>query len=135
MTLRTQIESDVAEVFLVADDFAETVTYHPAGGGGSRSVVAVVEEIGAMPDANTGLTSQETIHVVCSREPALENSDGDAINGIDNPQLGDGLRRANDPDDKMYAWTGEKLDVDDYCWTLVYTRNIVIKHGGNFQPR
>lgn len=42
MTLKTQMQADLASVFYNTDDFAETVTYTPAGGAGI-SVVAIID--------------------------------------------------------------------------------------------
>ena len=131
MTLRTQIESDVSNVLMEADDFAETITYCPANGGSDREIVAIVEEVGTFPNDESGIRSVEVLHVTVSRNRDDEATDGTAIGGIDDPQLGDGLRRENDPSHKFYAYSGEKSDVDDYCWMLTFTREFVVRHGGN----
>lgn len=135
MTLRTLMESDVAEVFLQGDDFAEACTYCPAGGGANRTVYAVVEERGAYQSDETGLANTEILAVMVSRDPDTTNADGTALGGIDDPQLGDGLRRASDQADKFYAYSGEKEDVDDYAWTLIFTRDVIVRHGGSYQAK
>ena len=133
MTLRATIESDVSNVLLVTDEFAEVVTYYPVNGP-QRSVRAIVEEMGATVDQTHGLASVETILVTVSRDRTATNDDGATVGGIDTPQLGDGLKRAGDGPDKLYAWSGDKSDVDDYAWQLTFTRNVIIKHGGSWQP-
>jgi len=135
MTLREQIESDVANVLMEGNDFAEAVTYYPAGGGASRTVYAIVEEVGTMASDDSGLAGTETIHVTVSRDADATDADGNVKNGIDDPQLGDGLRRPGDAADKGYSYTGEKSDVDDYAWSLIFVRHVILKHGGKFQPR
>lgn len=42
MTLKASIKSDVVSIFLVTDDFAESVVYHLKGGG-TRSIKAIVD--------------------------------------------------------------------------------------------
>lgn len=135
MTLRELIASDVTDVLMVADDFAEVITYYPAGGGSARSVYAIVEEAGTIRDDDHGLSSTETIHVTVSRDADDTATDGTQVNGIDDPQLGDSIRRANDLPDKQYSYTGDKNDVDDYSWSLVFVRQVMLKHGGKWQPR
>ena len=135
MTLRAQITSDVHNVLLEADDFAETVTYYPAGGGASRSVVAIVEELGSIVDENTGIASRENISVTVSRDVDAVADDGTTLNGIDDPKLGDGLVRSGDDASKGYSYTGDKENVDDAAWQLIFTRHVIIRHGGNHQPR
>lgn len=135
MTLRTQIANDLTDVLLVTDDFAEAVTYSPADGGATRTVYAIVEEIGSLVDGDHGLSATETIQVTVSRDADATDSDGNTKNGIDNPQLGDAIRRPGDSADKCYSWTGEKSDVDDAAWQLTFVRHVMLKHGGSFQSR
>lgn len=133
MTLKELIESDVADVFMNTADFGETVTYSPAGGGGSRTLVAIVDEGGTFQSDETGLGQTEVIHVTVSRNRSDETTDGVAVGGIDDPQIGDCIRRENDPEDKGYAYSGDKEDVDEFCWTLIYKRSFVLQHGGGRQ--
>ncbi len=134
MTLKELIESDVADVFMNTDDFAEDVTYYPAGGGASRTVSAIVDEDGTFQTDDTGLARTEVIHVTVSRNRNDETTDGVAVGGIDNPQIGDCIRRENDPDDKGYSFSGDKEDVDEFCWVLIYKRSFTVQHGGVRQP-
>lgn len=135
MTLRELIASDVANVLLEGDDFAEGITYYAAGGGPPRTVYAIVEEVSTLRDDETGLAATETIHVTVARDADAEDDEGNVKNGIDNPQLGDSIVRPGDAADKGYSYTGDKSDVDDAAWSLVFVRHVILKHGGSFQSR
>lgn len=69
MSLATQIQSDVSDVFLNTSDFAESVTRYPLGATGSpESVTAVFAERDASQDTTRGDDNNRTatIHVASS---------------------------------------------------------------------
>ena len=98
---------------------AETGTYFPKTGG-SREITVWLDEDGNLPDAITGLVSREWCVFEVKRH---------ATEGIDNPQPGDGFRRAGDAEDKLYAFTGEKSDITPYRWRLRFERNVPFSIG------
>lgn len=57
MTFKTRVASDVKDVFLNADEFAETITYTPHGGA-AQTINAIVIRDPAEPDEG-GLGGQE----------------------------------------------------------------------------
>jgi hypothetical protein len=126
VTLREQITTDVSTVFLNEEDFAESCTYIPKGCA-SRTITAVVDELGSFVENNLGKRSEEFIDVFVSRS---------STTGIDEPQLGDAFYRTEvdeETPDKGYSYTGEKSDVDENAWTLRFKRKIPYKTGGTRQ--
>lgn len=120
MTLREQIAADVAAVHINTADFAESLTYVP-NGGTARTISGVVDEGGDFAEQQHGIDEVETLEVFVSR---------DSTTGIDDPQLGDRVRRAIDSDAKWYSYSGRKTDVDESAWTLIFERRVADKHGG-----
>jgi len=123
VTLREQIAEDVSSVHINTDEFAETLVYRPDGGT-PRTVAGVVDEEGDFPDLQTGRNSVEIIDVFVSR---------DSTTGIDAPRFGDAISRTSDGtgvDAKWYSYSGQKMDVDEFAWTLRFTRAVPSKHGG-----
>ena len=125
MTLKAQIEADVDAVFLQTDDHAETCTYFP-NGGNSRSIVAVVDEDSTDTDEGMDMWRVERLQVFVSR---------DADDGISDPQLGDGIRREDDTDDKVYSYAGIRSEADQFAWTLDFTRKVPLERGGHRMQR
>lgn len=125
MSLREQIESDVEGVFLNTDDFAETCTYYPAGGGDPLEVSAVIDEDGDSNEQGRELTDATTLMVFVSRDP---------LTGISNPRKGDRLRRENDQEDRLFAYQGPDggptTEADQFAWTLRFARNLRHELGG-----
>jgi hypothetical protein len=77
MTLHDLIESDAATVFCNTNDFAETVTYYPRGGG-SRSINAVVsrEQIATFgPDGGQINLPSFQVHVANSATTGISSSE------------------------------------------------------------
>lgn len=123
MTLREQIESDIASVFLNTDDLAEACTYYPRAGG-AREIVCDVQKSVQMRDEPTGLVRKEVVSVWVSKS---------ATTGIDKPQIGDALKLSGD--DKLFAYAGEPSEEDEFSWTLTFERFSHVERGGNRQAR
>jgi hypothetical protein len=126
MTLRAQITSDVADVFLNNEDFAETLYYKPKDGD-QRTLTCVVDEDDDYQDTETGIMHKRVLSVFASRS---------ATTGIDSPQLGDRISRAIDgtgDDAVWYAFAGNVTDIDENAWTVKFQRETPYKIGGNRQ--
>lgn len=132
MTLKAQIHSDVADVFLNVNDFGETFTYCPVGGS-RRDIVGVVAfEQTEVIETQAGKQNRHTLQLFCSRS---------ATTGIDSPQLGDGLWRksADDTDGFAFGGMAEERDENDgtsyageyNAHTLLFIRYTPFKHGGS----
>lgn len=81
MTLRTQIATDAATVFLQTDDFAETITYHPFKYRSDtlradRSIAAVVirHQVSPLPGDDGTVAVPYEVHVANSTTLGI-NSD------------------------------------------------------------
>jgi hypothetical protein len=126
VTLRAQITSDVAAVFLNNEDFAETLYYKPKDSD-QRTLTCVVDEDDDYQDQDTGIMHKRVLSVFASRS---------ASTGIDTPQLGDRISRAIDgtgDDAVWYAFAGNVTDIDENAWTVKFQRETPYKIGGNRQ--
>ena len=114
-TLKELITDDVVNVFLQQDEFASVDSYTPTGSE-ARDVIGVAEElVDADLDEETGdETHTERIRYWTSRLAADD--------GIDDPQIGDQLVLASDPDSSPYTFSGEIPERDADSWWLVFWR-------------
>ena len=126
MTLKTQLVTDLATggVFFNTNDFAEPATYYPVGGI-ARLVQVVVDNQASFPEQAAGLVSQQALDVFVSRS---------ATTGIDNPQLGDGLKLSTDAAGVGWSYQ-EKLEGDEHSFTLRFVRTVLEQVGGTRQQR
>jgi hypothetical protein len=75
MTLRAQITSDVAAVFLETDDFAETIVHYPAGKvQDAESITAVVDydTLEATPDEGGKIRQRALLELAISVTVTIE---------------------------------------------------------------
>jgi len=106
------------------EHFAEQVTYRPAAGGPSRTVVAsctretLEERQGDLLDRE-----QERLWVHVCRSPQARRG------GIDRPGLGDSLLRVQDPPDAPWSFQGQIKDETEYSWGLLFGRNRPRRYG------
>jgi len=117
MGFKDILAADVSNVFTNSDEFGEPLSYQPKNGA-ARSVNGVVDHEGGYQDQSFGESNIEVLDVFVSR---------DDTTGIDDPQLGDRIARA---DGRWFAFSGQKLETDESSWTLRFTRDIPTKHGG-----
>lgn len=95
MTFAQQLLIDRDVVFLNQDEFAESITYYPAGGG-KRSITAVVMSHKTENDKQRDRTiAITTLKILVSNDPAT---------GVDRPQFKDSILRsiAEDPHQTKY---------------------------------
>jgi hypothetical protein len=101
-------------------------TYLPKAGP-AREVLAVVNEDGIFIDPQAGgIAEHGTLAAF-----VLRDAEHETLGGIDTPQIGDGLRLGRDPEDKIYAFTGERTRVERHSWTLIFSRTLPYERGGN----
>lgn len=124
-TLRSVIAADVESVFLDTDEFAESVTYTPAAGGGARTITVVIEEVGTFRTDDNMVSTMDEIIVVAQRDPSA------TMGGIDRPRLGDTILRSatEDPEQRPYAFSGEIEDSEPDTWSLKYIRHRIVQVG------
>lgn len=88
-TFAEQLAADVENVFLNADEFAETVWYYPKTSPGTpRQISAVVHRGGKRDTAEQYTRTNAAITDLFAST--------DATTGIDSPQIGDAIRLAED---------------------------------------
>lgn len=119
MTLKSIIKTDASGVFLVTDDFAEQVTYLPAGGGEGRTVTMIIEDdVTAVLEGGTE-DHEDRAECFCLRDRYA------AKGGIDQPAYGDQIIRsaAEEDDPRPYVFLGEITDKTTDTWILVFQRN------------
>jgi hypothetical protein len=125
-TLKQQMAADLDPVFLLEDEFAETVFYLPAAGGGARQLVGVWDPVENRSDSPLGITEEERGWLWCKRS---------ASGGIDNPQPGDRLWIESEgtslDEDLAWSFAGETDDDDGTSWALLFIRRKVQRMGGN----
>lgn len=114
-TLKDQLATDVAAVFLNTADFASTDQYTPADGL-PRDVVGIAEEsVDGQADSEIG--DEEPVERI--RYWTSRSLDQD---GIDDPQIGDELVLAENSDDTPYTFSGEIPERDANSWWLIFWR-------------
>jgi len=106
----------------IRQHFGEALTYYPAGGG-QRSIVGVVSQSGDVGETEIAFEQVDRIEVLVERN---------ATDGIDDPQMQDGLTRDSDGSNaEPYVWTCEKLQVMPGSWVLPFERRKPLIEGGN----
>jgi hypothetical protein len=125
LTLKQQIAADVPAVFLNEDEFGEGLVFLPKGGP-PRTIVGSVEDATSYPDNADGVMEATRLEIFVSRD-----RDDEETGGIDAIAIGDGIRRATDPEAHVFAFTGDILDADESSWTLVFQRVADYELGGN----
>jgi hypothetical protein len=114
-TLQEQLATDVAAVFLNTSEFASTDQYTPVDGL-PRDVIGVAEEaVDGQSDSEIG--DEEPVERI--RYWTSRSLDSD---GIDDPQIGDELVLASDPDDTPYTFSGDIPERDTDSWWLIFWR-------------
>jgi hypothetical protein len=121
LTFKQLLAADIENVFTNPNEFGEQLTYKPKDGV-TRTINGVVDEDGDYVQVGRDLDHRQFLDVFVSR---------DSTTGIDDPQLGDAIRRAIDPDGKWYSYQGQKSDVDENAWTLRFVLDEVKQHGGH----
>lgn len=126
MTLKGQIASDVSSggIFFNTSDFAEAATYYPKGGA-ARAIVVIIDNQASFPEQNSGLASSQSIDVMVSKSES---------DGIDNPQLGDGLRISTNNTGEGWAYQ-ETIEGDEHAHVLRFVRMKLEHIGGTRQQR
>ena len=121
-TLKQQITADVSGIFLDDDrqEFAEVVTYIP-GSGAESTITVIIEETDEFLDIEGRSVFDEVILVYTSRNSS----------GIENPVLGDGLKRsaAEDPGQRIYGYMGQKESPERDSWWLMFKRRKTQRQG------
>lgn len=119
-TLKQQINADVSGVFLDTDEFAEEVTYIPAGGA-AVSITVIIEETDEFLDIEGRAVFDEVILVFTSRDSS----------GIATPVINDGLKRsaAEDPSQRLYGYMGQKESPERDSWWLMFKRRKTQRQG------
>jgi len=100
----------------------QSLIYLPQGAPPRAITAPATEESRVGDGGRGGLITIDTLDVFVTR---------DSASGIADPQLGDGLRRAGDPEDRVFAFHGEKLHVLENSWTLRFVRERPYQVGGN----
>jgi len=75
VTLASEMSSDVARVFLNADEHAVTVTRRPARGGNANDIVGVVEVMESEVDSMNGKRIIHKASMQCAAASVIENED------------------------------------------------------------
>jgi len=120
MTLRQILAADPEEVFLIADDFAETVVYF--GGGGRTdpaTFLAMCDVEQGMPDEQRGITEHQVLRLTVKRSR------------IPDPQLNDRVKLTRDGVETEYSYAGEVTTDDEHMRTLIFASFEVQRMGGN----
>ena len=118
------LHDDLENAFHDVSEFGELVTYQPKSGGTQRTINVSIVGTRSTPDHEVGLTEGTLLRVQCRRH---------AEQGIDDPQLGDALKRSGEH--LAYAFTGQIDDVSPVAWTLTFVRTRPVQYGGNHQER
>ena len=127
-TLKDDIASDLCNVLLNTDEFAETVTFYPGGGGSSRRIVALLTHHQQSEDNSDIEYINDRISVTVSNDPTH------AKGGIATPSFGtapidvDCLSRDGEPEDLRYAFTGNGRKIAG-GWILDYERPRALAFG------
>lgn len=100
----------------------QALVYQPEGAQPRTIVAGVSEQSHIIDGPKGGLIRQEWLIVFCKRDP---------VTGIDDPQLGDELRRQSDPPERIFAFHGERENTLSPTWTLRFLRERPYQVGGN----
>jgi hypothetical protein len=101
--------------------FGEECTYYPKVGD-SRAVTAAVDAGEVIVESPEGIVTEKRLEVLVSRS---------AVSGIDDIQVGDGLRRDTDPAGEVHSYQGEKIEEHASYWKLAFVRRLPYERGGN----
>lgn len=118
-------DDDFAAADSMLDDAfgTKSVSYQPVFPGTARTISVSIHEAQEADTDDAGDEKLvERIWVLCDR---------DATTGIDNPQMGDLITRsvADDPDRRPYVFTGQKEDITQSSWVLVFARAMHVGRG------
>lgn len=124
LTFQQLQAADAAGTFANANEFAETITYNPAGQP-PREVAAVCDESFQMLESPTGgLYRARVLIVTVPRTPE----------GIDNPRAGESVTRTVGGVPLTYSFDeADDGDTDQFMWSLRFVRNTPYEEGGSRQ--
>lgn len=125
MTLREQMQADVAAVFLNTDEHAELITYRPARGE-PREIAAIVNEDVLSPGQEGLLEREHSFYILAAR---------DGTTGIDSPQAGDTISFTRGGLVIVARWAGDSPDADPFSSWHRFTKVSTERMGGNFASR
>ena len=126
MTLAAQIASDVSDVFLQTDDFAETMTYYPKGEA-VRSLTAVRISLSLYRQTRQRQIVERSHHLLEDNELAFFVA-RDATTGMPNPQLGDAIRLSTDDPNERWDFVSIE-DSDIVSFVVVFQKKRIIRSG------
>jgi len=111
MTFKTQLDNDMENVFLSADEYAENITYTPKGGT-AKTIPAIIDrfQTGTRPEDQARVPHRHA-------EITIQN---DATNGVTEIDTkGDKVNFAQHPGDDAIDWDIVKiLESSESCWKL-----------------
>lgn len=120
--LRAAAHARLATVCLAT--LGEECTYLSKDGG-SHTVTAVIEQLGEFQVDASGRDTEEVVRAFVMRDASHAT-----YGGIANPQVGEALKLNRDPDGVAFTWAGEKRDVTEYSWVLMFRRRLPYSRGG-----
>lgn len=121
MTLAALIQSDVADVCLQTDDFAELVTYYPIGGEARQITAVVARQQAPLEKGQVHDTRNEMLVLHCAESDTT---------GIKGPQLRDTIVLAGeDPATQKWSYQ-ETVSREGGMIALRYQRKKLDRHGG-----
>lgn len=123
MSLADLIESDLDDVFLSQDDFAESIDYWPKDKG-KRTIVAT--------RMGSTRSNQNEAHHLEQQEEVIFLVKKHATEGMLDPQLGDAIRLATDAKDARWDFAGI-IDSDLVSFNVKFRRSTLLR-AGQFKP-
>lgn len=102
-----------------------SVVYLQQGKSPRTITAATTEEHKQVVPKQHGLVVEESILALVLR---------DSVKGIDDPQLGDGLRRAEDGNEYVFSFDGTILHQQETTWQLRFVRERPYQVGGKSIP-
>ena len=121
MTLKEVLSSDVQDVFLDTDEFAESDwTFYAKDGGPSRSITVITVETGNIDEGDMVAEEVEFINVFVERNETT---------GIDEIHHGAKIRKATDNPDEFWHYSGEVIEKDTDIQVLQFIRRTQIQRG------
>jgi hypothetical protein len=115
-TFAQSVVENFQTVFLGQGHFDEALVYRPKSGA-ARTLRGVVQYSRRFDQGQDGTSLIEELTVLVARDPACD------AGGIDDPQIGDAIRRGADEDQNAwYGWAGETPEGNAAGWTLKFTR-------------
>ena len=116
MSFASAKAENFASVFLNTDHDAEVITFFPAAGGPSRTIMARVRYVKRETEHEELRYEDERIVVTLGRDPEHEKG------GVATPTMGDALVRGGDDNPRRFAFTGEIKASTPSSWTLEFSR-------------